>query len=235
MVTAAPRRVNFKSCALVRRATGRTVPRLRGRRYARRSGCRRCRRLRTASIPGPSRRDGPHLRDEERPHGTSRRSTTAGFSAVRDSALKKGCGPPSTAVSPPLFQEWSISSAANQPIDLDFHSSRAVRVVVLFVRAYRRSASTHRDRRSEHPPPGRAAGSDHGGHAGHGDHVGMFRRLFWFVLVRAVPVIVQLPASLTPWQRDQGQARDGVSNILSTRPNRLVHVATVFLLVESAG
>ena len=30
-------------------------------------------------------------------------STTAGFSDVRDSALKKGCGPPSTAVSPSLF------------------------------------------------------------------------------------------------------------------------------------
>src|SRR6188768_1870864 len=32
---------------------------------------------------------------------------------------------------------------------------------------------------------------DHGamGHAGHGDHVGQFRRLFWIMLVLAVPVV----------------------------------------------
>ena len=27
------------------------------------------------------------------------------------------------------------------------------------------------------------------GHAGHGDHVGQFRRLFWIMLVLAVPVV----------------------------------------------
>ena len=32
--------------------------------------------------------------------------------------------------------------------------------------------------------------ADHGGHAGHGDHVARFRRLFWIMLVLAVPVIV---------------------------------------------
>ena len=31
---------------------------------------------------------------------------------------------------------------------------------------------------------------EHGGHAGHGDHVAQFRRLFWIMLVLAVPVIV---------------------------------------------
>ena len=33
------------------------------------------------------------------------------------------------------------------------------------------------------------AGHGGSGHAGHGDHVGMFRRLFWIMLVLAVPVI----------------------------------------------
>ena len=35
------------------------------------------------------------------------------------------------------------------------------------------------------------ASMDHGamGHAGHGDHVGQFRRLFWLMLVLAVPVV----------------------------------------------
>lgn len=32
--------------------------------------------------------------------------------------------------------------------------------------------------------------ADHGGHAGHGDHVAGFRRLFWIMLILAVPVIV---------------------------------------------
>ncbi|MDQ1206078.1 heavy metal translocating P-type ATPase [Microbacterium sp. SORGH_AS_0862] len=33
------------------------------------------------------------------------------------------------------------------------------------------------------------AGMGHGGHAGHGDHVAQFRRLFWIMLVLAVPVV----------------------------------------------
>ncbi|MFU8947673.1 heavy metal translocating P-type ATPase [Mycetocola zhadangensis] len=31
---------------------------------------------------------------------------------------------------------------------------------------------------------------DHSGHGGHGDHVGQFRRLFWIMLVLAVPVVI---------------------------------------------
>ncbi|RBP65687.1 Cu2+-exporting ATPase [Brevibacterium sanguinis] len=41
--------------------------------------------------------------------------------------------------------------------------------------------------------PGHSAGhsghSGHAGHSGHGDHVGQFRRLFWIMLVFAIPVI----------------------------------------------
>ncbi|MGJ0184260.1 heavy metal translocating P-type ATPase [Corynebacterium glyciniphilum] len=32
-------------------------------------------------------------------------------------------------------------------------------------------------------------GHDHAGHGGHGDHVGQFRRLFWIMLVIAIPVV----------------------------------------------
>jgi len=31
------------------------------------------------------------------------------------------------------------------------------------------------------------------GHAGHGDHVGRFRRLFWIMLILAVPVVAFSP------------------------------------------
>lgn len=43
----------------------------------------------------------------------------------------------------------------------------------------------------EHGGHGHAdhAGHDHAGHAGHGDHVAQFRRLFWIMLVLAIPVV----------------------------------------------
>ncbi|MFB7842619.1 heavy metal translocating P-type ATPase [Microbacterium sp. NPDC056052] len=40
---------------------------------------------------------------------------------------------------------------------------------------------------------GHSGHSDHAGHAGHGDHVARFRRLFWIMLVLAVPVVVFSP------------------------------------------
>ncbi|WP_052061998.1 heavy metal translocating P-type ATPase [Rhodococcoides fascians] len=39
-------------------------------------------------------------------------------------------------------------------------------------------------------PSGHGGHTDHSGHAGHGDHVGVFRRLFWIMLILAVPVIL---------------------------------------------
>ncbi|KZF12694.1 ATPase [Rhodococcus sp. EPR-157] len=49
--------------------------------------------------------------------------------------------------------------------------------------------SGHSAAHSEHE--GHTDHSGHGGgHGGHGDHVGMFRRLFWVMLVLAVPVIL---------------------------------------------
>ncbi len=47
----------------------------------------------------------------------------------------------------------------------------------------------HSDERA--PAAGHSAHghADHGGHAGHGDHVAQFRRLFWIMLILAVPVI----------------------------------------------
>ena len=35
--------------------------------------------------------------------------------------------------------------------------------------------------------------ADHAGHTGHGDHVGQFRRLFWIMLVLAIPVVALSP------------------------------------------
>ena len=43
---------------------------------------------------------------------------------------------------------------------------------------------------SETDHAGHGGHSGHEGHGGHGDHVGQFRRLFWIMLVIAVPVIV---------------------------------------------
>ena len=51
----------------------------------------------------------------------------------------------------------------------------------------------HEDLHHEHAEHDTHAGhgghGDHGGHAGHGDHVAQFRRLFWIMLVLAVPVV----------------------------------------------
>lgn len=40
-----------------------------------------------------------------------------------------------------------------------------------------------------HAGHGEHGGHDHAGHAGHGDHVAQFRRLFWIMLVLAIPVV----------------------------------------------
>ncbi len=50
--------------------------------------------------------------------------------------------------------------------------------------------SSH-DEHAEHAQPGGHGG--HGGHAGHGDHVARFRRLFWIMLILAVPVVAFSP------------------------------------------
>lgn len=60
---------------------------------------------------------------------------------------------------------------------------------------------TH-DQTHEHAPSAESAGHGahdaqqghdahgaHGGHSGHGDHVAQFRRLFWWNLLLAIPVI----------------------------------------------
>ncbi|HRA09712.1 MAG TPA: heavy metal translocating P-type ATPase, partial [Microbacteriaceae bacterium] len=47
------------------------------------------------------------------------------------------------------------------------------------------------DEHSEHAGHGEHAA--HGGHGGHGGHVAQFRRLFWIMLVLAVPVIAFSP------------------------------------------
>lgn len=51
---------------------------------------------------------------------------------------------------------------------------------------------THHDAHSDddvHTDHERSGHSGHGGHAGHGDHAAQFRRLFWIMLVLAIPVV----------------------------------------------
>lgn len=53
-------------------------------------------------------------------------------------------------------------------------------------------ASAHNDHTADGAPAGGMSDhghADHGGHAGHGDHVAKFRRLFWIMLVLAMPVV----------------------------------------------
>jgi len=46
----------------------------------------------------------------------------------------------------------------------------------------------------EEPRPGHSADAGHGSHGGHGDHAAQFRRLFWIMLVFAIPVIALVVA-----------------------------------------
>ncbi len=50
------------------------------------------------------------------------------------------------------------------------------------------STPHHHSDHMDHPD--HADHAEHGGHAGHGDHVAQFRRLFWIMLVLAVPTVL---------------------------------------------
>ncbi|WP_372697522.1 heavy metal translocating P-type ATPase [Arthrobacter sp. JSM 101049] len=62
------------------------------------------------------------------------------------------------------------------------------------------------------------SGQGHGGHHGHGDHVGQFRRLFWIMLVIAVPVVgfSTMFASIIGYQLSQAPWILWISPILGT-------------------
>ena len=51
----------------------------------------------------------------------------------------------------------------------------------------------HAASHEEHGHGGHGGHGAHGGHGGHGDHVAQFRRLFWIMLVLAVPVVAFSP------------------------------------------
>ena len=51
----------------------------------------------------------------------------------------------------------------------------------------------HHDQATHEAPAQSRAHDDHSGHGGHGDHVAQFRRLFWFNLALAIPVIAFSP------------------------------------------
>ena len=75
-------------------------------------------------------------------------------------------------------------------------------------------SSHHHDAHAHHEGHG---GHDHG-HAGHGDHVGQFRRLFWIMLVLAVPVVAcnDMFAHLVGYQLPEAAWVPWVSPILGT-------------------
>ncbi len=50
-------------------------------------------------------------------------------------------------------------------------------------------AHTHHSTQPDGSKTGHGSGDQHEGHGGHGDHVGQFRKLFWIMLVLAVPVV----------------------------------------------
>ncbi|HIW99215.1 MAG TPA: heavy metal translocating P-type ATPase [Candidatus Nesterenkonia stercoripullorum] len=58
----------------------------------------------------------------------------------------------------------------------------------------------------------------HGGHAGHGDHVAQFRRLFWIMLVLAVPVVAfnDMFAHLIGYSLPEAEAIRWISPLLGT-------------------
>ncbi|WP_082418315.1 heavy metal translocating P-type ATPase [Flaviflexus massiliensis] len=78
---------------------------------------------------------------------------------------------------------------------------------------------------SGHKPHAGHAGHDHGsghgghgGHGDHGDHVGQFRRLFWIMLVMAIPVVIfnDMFADLLGYQVPDAEWAPWVSPILGT-------------------
>nr|WP_243696224.1 heavy metal translocating P-type ATPase [Labedella phragmitis] len=65
---------------------------------------------------------------------------------------------------------------------------------------------------------GHDAPAGHGGHAGHGDHVARFRRLFWVMLVLAVPVVAlsEMFAMILGYELPDVAALAWVSPVLGT-------------------
>ncbi|NNG37545.1 heavy metal translocating P-type ATPase [Nakamurella aerolata] len=65
---------------------------------------------------------------------------------------------------------------------------------------------------------GQGGHGNHGGHAGHGDHVAQFRRLFWIMLVLAIPVVVfnDMFAHLIGYHLPSGEWVRWVSPVLGT-------------------
>lgn len=52
---------------------------------------------------------------------------------------------------------------------------------------------THHDHLTHPAGTGHSGQMNHSGHGGHGDHVGQFRKLFWIMLVIAIPVVLLSP------------------------------------------
>ncbi|MDN5682202.1 heavy metal translocating P-type ATPase [Corynebacterium glyciniphilum] len=77
---------------------------------------------------------------------------------------------------------------------------------------------THHDAHTDHDAHTAHEHSGHGDHAGHGDHVAQFRRLFWIMLVLAVPVVAfnDMFASLIGYTLPDSGITGWISPVLGT-------------------
>ena len=76
----------------------------------------------------------------------------------------------------------------------------------------------HGNHGTAHGGDGRERSSHGGGHAGHGDHVALFRRMFWITLVLAVPTVLlsRMFANLLNYSLPDARGLTWVSPILGT-------------------
>lgn len=77
---------------------------------------------------------------------------------------------------------------------------------------------SRREGRTDHDHSDHSGRESHSGHAGHGDHVGEFRRLFWIMLAIAIPVVAlnAMFASLLGYSLPDIPGLNWVSPVLGT-------------------
>nr|WP_243694788.1 heavy metal translocating P-type ATPase [Labedella populi] len=84
--------------------------------------------------------------------------------------------------------------------------------------AHQSSHESHDHSQHAPTPGGHGGGGGHEGHSGHADHVGQFRRLFWVMLVLAVPVVAfsDMFAMILGYDLPDIAALEWVSPVLGT-------------------
>ncbi|RWZ67771.1 heavy metal translocating P-type ATPase [Labedella populi] len=88
----------------------------------------------------------------------------------------------------------------------------------MMTNAHQSSHESHDHSQHAPTPGGHGGGGGHEGHSGHADHVGQFRRLFWVMLVLAVPVVAfsDMFAMILGYDLPDIAALEWVSPVLGT-------------------